>query len=193
MAIYRRSRAIDPGYAEAEWALALLELLRGNFEAGWSGREVRWRVPDLPIAHFDYIQPMWLGHGSVEGKTVLVHVDEGLGDTIQFVRYVPQLAARGARVVLVVPASLCGLLSGLPGVAQCLPMGGELPAFDMYCPIGSLPLAFETKLDDDPGRCALSACARCGACAGVGSAARIARPLARGSGLVRQSQSQERP
>ena len=150
MAIYRRSRAIDPGYAEAEWALALLNLLRGNFEAGWSGREVRWRVPDLPIAHFDYIQPMWLGHGSVEGKTVLVHVDEGLGDTIQFVRYVPMLGERGARVVLVVPASLCGLLSGLRGVAQCLPMGSELPAFDMYCPIGSLPLAFETKLATIP-------------------------------------------
>ena len=149
-AMYRRSRAIDPGHTEAEWALALLNLLRGNFEAGWAGREVRWKVPDLPIAHFDYIQPMWLGSGSVEGKTVLVPVDEGLGDTIQFVRYVPQLAERGARVVLVVPASLCGLLSGLPGVAQCLPMGSRLPAFDMYCPIGSLPLAFGTRLETIP-------------------------------------------
>jgi tetratricopeptide (TPR) repeat protein len=149
-AIYRRSRAIDPGHAEAEWALALLNLLMGNFEAGWAGREIRWKVPDLPIAHFDYIQPTWLGNDSVEGKTVLVHVDEGLGDTIQFVRYVPLLAARGARVVLVVPASLCGLLAGLPGVAQCLPVGSELPAFDMYCPIGSLPLAFGTKLETIP-------------------------------------------
>ena len=150
LAIYRRARAIDPAHAEAEWALALLNLLRGNFEAGWAGREVRWKVPDLPIAHFDYAQPMWLGNGSVEGKTVLVHVDEGLGDTIQYVRYVALLAARGARVILVVPASLCALLSGLPGVAQCLPMGSELPAFDMYCPIGSLPLAFGTKLETIP-------------------------------------------
>jgi tetratricopeptide (TPR) repeat protein len=150
LAMYRRARAIDPGYAEAEWGLALLNLLRGNFEAGWTGREVRWKVPDLPIAHFDYIQPMWLGNGSVEGKTVLVHVDEGLGDTIQYVRYVAPLAARGARVVLVVPASLCGLLSKLPGVAQCLPMGSEFPAFDMYCPIGSLPLAFGTRLETIP-------------------------------------------
>ena len=151
MAIYRRSRAINPGHAEAEWALALLDLLTGNFEAGWRGREVRWKVPDLPIAHFDYIQPMWLGTSSVEGKTVLVHVDEGLGDTIQFVRYVPMLAARGARVILVVPASLCGLLSGLPGVAQCVAVGSELPAFDMYCPMGSLPLAFGTRLETIPG------------------------------------------
>jgi tetratricopeptide (TPR) repeat protein len=150
VAMYRRSRAIDPGHTEAEWALALLNLLRGNFEAGWAGREVRWKVPDLPIAHFDYMQPMWLGHGSVEGKTVLVHVDEGLGDTIQYVRYVPMLAARGARVVLVVPASLCALLSKLAGVAQCLPMGSELPAFDVYCPIGSLPLAFGTRLETIP-------------------------------------------
>ena len=150
VATYHRARAIDPSHAEAEWALALLNLLRGNFEAGWAGREVRWNVPDLPIAHFDYMQPMWLGNGSVEGKTVLVHVDEGLGDTIQFVRYVALLAARGARVVLVVPASLRGLLSKLPGVAQCLPVGRELPSFDMYCPIGSLPLAFGTRLETIP-------------------------------------------
>jgi len=149
-AAYRRARAIDPAHAEAEWALALLNLLSGNFEAGWAGREVRWKVPDLPIAHFDYAQPMWLGQESVEGKTVLVHVDEGLGDTIQYVRYVAMLAGRGARVILVVPASLCRLLSGLSGVAQCVAMGSELPAFDMYCPIGSLPLAFGTRLDTIP-------------------------------------------
>jgi tetratricopeptide (TPR) repeat protein len=150
MAIYRRSRAIDPSHAEADWALALLNLQRGNFEPGWLGREVRWKVPDLPIAHFDYLQPMWLGNGSIAGKIVLVHVDEGLGDTIQYARYVPMLAERGARVLLVVPASLCGLLSKLPGVAQCLPLGGELPAFDMYCPVGSLPLAFGTRLETIP-------------------------------------------
>jgi Glycosyltransferase family 9 (heptosyltransferase) len=94
---------------------------------------------------------MWLGDDAVEGKTVLVYADEGLGDTIQFVRYVPMLAARGARVILVVEKALRPLLSELPGVSQCLPIAaGPLPAFDVHCPMSSLPLAFATRLDTIP-------------------------------------------
>ena len=91
------------------------------------------------------------GQESIEGKTILVHVDEGLGDTIHFVRYVPMVAARGARVILVVADTVYPLLSGMPGVFQCLPLSaGALPDFDMHCPIGSLPLAFGTRLDTIP-------------------------------------------
>ncbi len=93
---------------------------------------------------------MWLGKEPVEGKTILVHVDEGLGDTIQFLRYVPMLAERGARVILVVAKPLHALLSGFPGVSECLMVADKLPAFDMHCPICSLPLAFGTRLDTVP-------------------------------------------
>jgi ADP-heptose:LPS heptosyltransferase len=94
---------------------------------------------------------MWLGKESIEGRTILVHVDEGLGDTIQFARYLPLVAARGARVILVVERPLYPLLSGLPGVSQCVAFAsGPLPDFDMHCPIGSLPLAFATRLDTIP-------------------------------------------
>jgi tetratricopeptide (TPR) repeat protein len=146
-----RLKRLDPDDAEADFRLAQLHLLTGNFEAGWAGREARWKVPGLPIIYPNFSQPMWLGDADVAGKTILIHFDEGLGDTIQFVRYVPMLAERGARVILVVEDALHPLMSGLSGVSQCLPRSaGSLPAFDLYCPICSLPLAFGTRLDTIP-------------------------------------------
>jgi len=93
----------------------------------------------------------WLGQGDVRGKTILICSDEGFGDTLQFARYVPLLAARGASIVLMVQPALCPLLAGLPGVISCIPFGAkDLPAFDLHCPIMSLPLAFGTTLDSIP-------------------------------------------
>ena len=137
--------------AEAEWNLAFINMVTGNFEDGWRGREARWHSGVRSTIYPDFSQPMWLGGPSIEGKTVLVHVDEGLGDTIQFARYLPMLAARGARVVLVVADAQVSLLSGFPGVAQCLALSsGPLPPFDFHVPICSLPLAFRTMLDTIP-------------------------------------------
>jgi tetratricopeptide (TPR) repeat protein len=151
VAIYDSVKTIDPNNAVADWNVALLHMLQGNFEAGWAGREARWRATKLPVVYPKLSQPMWLGEGSIEGRTILVHADEGLGDTIQFARYVPMLAARGARVILVVEEALRTLLSGLSGVSQCLPTSaGALPAFDVHCPMSSLPLAFGTRLDTIP-------------------------------------------
>jgi hypothetical protein len=151
VAIYDSVKTIDPNNAVADWNVALLHMLQGNFEAGWAGREARWRATKLPVVYPKLSQPMWLGEGSIEGRTILVHADEGLGDTIQFARYVPMLAARGARVILVVEEALRTLLSSLSGVSQCLPTSaGALPAFDVHCPMSSLPLAFGTRLDTIP-------------------------------------------
>jgi len=145
---YIRARQLND--ATADWNLALLQMLTGNFEAGWAGRESRWRKSDAP-PYPKFSQPMWLGKEPIEGKTILVHVDEGAGDTIQFVRYVPMLAERGARVILVVERHLHSLMSGLPGIEQCLSFPKDpLPAFDMHCPIGSLPRVFGTRLDTIP-------------------------------------------
>jgi tetratricopeptide (TPR) repeat protein len=143
-------KTLDPGNAEADWNLSLLELLTGDFEAGWARREIRWNSKLCPDVYPKFSEPMWLGKEPVEGKTILVHVDEGLGDTIQFLRYVPMLAERGARVILVVAKPLHALLSGFPGVSECLMVADKLPAFDMHCPICSLPLAFGTRLDTVP-------------------------------------------
>ena len=118
-AVYRHMRAIDPACAQAEWDLSLLDMLHGHFEAGWAGREARWRAH--AVAYPKFPEPIWLGEQGIEGKTILICADEGLGDSIQFARYVPMLAARGARVVLVVDDAAYPLLSALPGVSQSFP------------------------------------------------------------------------
>jgi tetratricopeptide (TPR) repeat protein/ADP-heptose:LPS heptosyltransferase len=151
LAIYAAVKAANPGNTEMDWNAALLQLLTGNFEAGWAGREARWNVPGLPIAKYSFWQPMWLGKEPVNGKTILIYQDEGLGDAIQFARYVPMVAALGARVTLLVADSLVPLLSGLPGVAECIPRSADRHlAFDTYCGVGSLPLAFDTRLETIP-------------------------------------------
>jgi tetratricopeptide (TPR) repeat protein len=153
LASYRQALTIDPEYAIAGWNLALLQLLTGDFAAGWAGREARWKLPVLSDKYPKLTQPIWLGAETGLGKTILVCSDEGLGDTIQFARYVPILAAQGARVILMVQDSLCPLLSGLTGVSQCLPLSAAtLPAYDYHCPMTSLPLALGTRLDTIPAK-----------------------------------------
>ena len=153
LAAYDGVRALDPDHAVSNWNAALLLMLTGNFEAGWGRREARWKIASLSAGYPKFTEPMWLGRESVEGKTVLIAADEGLGDAIQFARYVPMVAARGARVILVVQDGLYSLLSGLKGVLQCIPKSvaaNGVPPFDVHCPLGSLPLAFGTRLDTIP-------------------------------------------
>ena len=151
LATYDQIRALDPNNAKAAFMASLVHLLTGNFEAGLSEREARWDVAGLALARFEFAQPRWLGNEPLDGKTILVFEDEGMGDTIQFSRYVPMLAARGARVILYVTDPVVPLLAGMPGVSQCIPRSVKaLPAFDLQCPINSLPLAFGTRLDTIP-------------------------------------------
>jgi tetratricopeptide (TPR) repeat protein len=149
-AAYAHVKTIDPGNAQIDWNLALLQLLTGDFEKGWPGREARWHIVARPLYPV-FNEPKWLGKESIEGKTIVVCADEGLGDIIHFVRYVPMMAARGARVILVVDPPAVPLLSNLPGIVACFsPSTAVLPAIDMHCPISSLPLAFNTRLDTIP-------------------------------------------
>jgi len=148
--VYRQVQAIDPDNADAAWNLALLALLKGDFEAGWAGREVRWRAHMRPARYPHFAQAMWRGEDGIEGKTILIYADEGMGDSIQFARYAPLLARRGARVILAVQEPLQTLLTGLPGVSLCVSRDEALPAFDLHCPMCNLPLAFGTRLDTIP-------------------------------------------
>ena len=151
LAVYDQMKAIGPDGATADFDASLLQLLTGNFEAGWARREARSNVPGLAVARFEFAQPRWLGKQSLAGKTILVPEDEGMGDTIQFARYLPMLTERGARVILCVNDPIFPLLAGMSGVSQCIPKSAPaLPDFDLYCPVGSLPLAFETRLDTIP-------------------------------------------
>jgi ADP-heptose:LPS heptosyltransferase len=96
---------------------------------------------------------MWLGREPIAGKTILIYQDEGLGDVIQYMRYIPMVAARGARILLLVDAPLIPLLSKMPGIAECIPMStNRSVTFDTHCGISSLPLAFGTRLETIPAK-----------------------------------------
>ncbi len=118
--LYDRIRTLDPDNMRAVFQASLVHLLTGNFEAGWAEREARWAITGLPIDRFGLSQPAWVGKEPIDGKTIFIFEDEGAGDTIQFVRYVPLLTARGARVILSVTDPVRPLLAGMPGVSQCV-------------------------------------------------------------------------
>jgi tetratricopeptide (TPR) repeat protein len=149
---YKCLKAAHPDDSRADLGAAHLHLLLGNFELGWAGREARWNVPSFGGNYSKFPYPMWLGSEKLEGKTILIVSDEGLGDAIQFVRYLPIVASLGARIVLVVQDALHPLLSNFPGITQCVPLSAtsHLPAFDFHCPLMSLPLALKTRLDSIP-------------------------------------------
>ena len=148
--VFERLKQLDGSNPEVVWDFSLLQMLTGNFEAGWVGREARFDLASVLVRYPTFERPQWYGDAPIDGKTVLLYADEGLGDTIQFVRYVPKVAELGARVVLVVETAVQPLLLGLNGVAECLSKSEPLPAFDFHCPISSLPLAFRTRLDTIP-------------------------------------------
>jgi len=147
-----RALAIDPEHALAHFTRAFVCLVRGDLLTGFREFEWRWRCAQCVTSREkrDFAQPQWFGAESLDGKTILVHCEQGLGDTIQFCRYVQPLAALGARVVFEVPPALRGLLASLDGVSHWVLRGEPLPRFDTHCPLLSLPLAFATTLATVP-------------------------------------------
>jgi tetratricopeptide (TPR) repeat protein len=139
-----------PGFAQARFVEAVARLTLGDFGAGWRGYEARALVGDVARKDRGFTAPLWLGEPSLEGKTILLHAEQGFGDTIQFVRYAPLIAARGARIVLEVQHELTRLLSCLPGIATVVARNAPLPRFDFHCPLLSLPLACATELATIP-------------------------------------------
>jgi tetratricopeptide (TPR) repeat protein len=153
-ASYNRAIAIKPDLASANYNRSMTRLLAGDFENGWIDFEWRWKLESKSIASSrrKFSQPLWLGEEPLAGKSILLHSEQGLGDTLQFCRYAKLVAERGARVILQVEETLKSLLAGLDGVAQVVVKGEALPAFDYHCPLMSLPLAFKTDLSNVPAQ-----------------------------------------
>lgn len=141
VAAYDRALALDPGGVDAHWNRGLCHLLTGDYAAGWQGYEWRWRRGVRECRPRGFTQPLWLGAEDLAGRTILLHGEQGLGDCIQFARYVAEVAERGATVVLEVYPTLVPLFERLPGVAQLVRFGDPLPPFELQCPLMSLPLA----------------------------------------------------
>ena len=146
---YATALAADKSNADIQHNEALSLLTLGDYSRGFQKYEARWLRTGMPRRK-SLGKPLWLGEYPLARKTILVHAEQGLGDTIQFARYVPQLARSGAKVVLEVPKELVALLSRLEGAASVVARGDALPAYDVHCPAGSLPLALRTDVATIP-------------------------------------------
>jgi tetratricopeptide (TPR) repeat protein len=149
LADFDRALSLRPDLPEVHWNQATARLVTGDYARGFAEYEWRWQRETMASSKRDFPQPLWRGE-EVDGKTVLLHSEQGYGDSIQFCRYAPALAARGARVILEVEAPLQRLMTTLDGGVEIIGRGSPLPAFDTYCPLLSLPLAFGTRLDTVP-------------------------------------------
>jgi len=150
IAYHRKAQQIDWDYADAHYNEALAQLLAGNLRFGWEKYEWRWQQAKNSPFKPNFSQPAWRGDGALDGKRILLHAEQGYGDTLQFVRYAPYVAARGAEVYLQVQAALKPLLSSLPSVKAVYSRDEPLPNFDLHCSLMSLPLAFSTELHTVP-------------------------------------------
>ena len=139
----------DKSNADVQHNEGLSLLTLGDYRRGFQKYEARWQRTGMPRRK-SLGKPLWLGEYPLARKTILVHAEQGLGDTIQFARYAPQLARGGAKVVLEVQPELVALLSRVEGVASVVGRGDALPAYDVHCAAGSLPLALHTELSTIP-------------------------------------------
>ena len=144
---FRNSLRLRPSDAEAHLNLAYSLLTAGRLAEGWEHHEWRWKTvifglrPSAPLR----------GRGAdFLGRTILLRAEQGLGDTLQFCRYAPLIAAGGAKIVLEVQSPLVRLLSRLPDVMEVIAFGDPLPPFDLQCPLMSLPRAVGTTLETIP-------------------------------------------
>jgi len=145
VASFEKAIAIDKNFADAHSNMALSLLTLGQLSRGFAEYEWRWKRTGMSDARRNYRGRPWLGEFPIGQRTILLAAEQGLGDSIQFVRYAPLLARSGAKVVLEVQPELKSLLAGVDGVTSCHARGETLPAYDVYCPLGSLPLAFKTE------------------------------------------------
>ncbi len=137
-----------PHSVQAHWNLAVVLLRAGQFEAGWEEYEWRWAAYRRR-GSLRFCDPSWDG-SSLDGRTILLHAEQGLGDAIQFARYVPLVAQLGGKVIFECPPELFELFKSLDGGAELIANGSTLPHYDLHCPLMSLPRALKTRLDSIP-------------------------------------------
>ena len=142
-----RTLALKPDFGDALMNQCLLQLLLGDYSNGWRNYEVRWEV--YPPRVFN--EPLWLG-APLNGVGIVLYAEQGLGDSLQFLRYAPMVAAAGGRVILDLPGNLRRLAASIPGVSALVATGEPLPLFACRCPLMSLPLALGTTIESVPAR-----------------------------------------
>jgi Flp pilus assembly protein TadD len=143
----KKALALNPNYAEAHKNQGIVWLLLGDFERGWPEYEWRWQCPGCSMPA--YKQPVWDG-SSLAGKTVFLHHEQGLGDTIQFVRYAPIFSKQGAKVIVKAQKPLMKLLANCEGIDTLVDDDKDLPDFDVHIPMLSVPGRLKTDFTNIP-------------------------------------------
>jgi hypothetical protein len=138
---------LQPDLPEARKNRGIARLQAGDFAGGWEDYEWRWQCPELSARRLT--QPLWDG-SPLEGKAILLHAEQGLGDTLQFIRYAPRVKNRGGRVIVACQRSLIPLLRGCQGIDEIVGLGDPPSAFEVHAPLMSLPRIFNTTLDNVP-------------------------------------------
>ena len=149
MRTFRQAIAMDPQNVDAHNNLGYALLLVGEFAEGWEEYEWRWKCAKFPSPRRGFRQPLWNGE-DIAGRRILVHAEQGLGDAIHFLRYVPMVAERGAHVILECKQEMTSMLKDYPGVKELVTFGDRLPPFEWQVPMLSLPRAFKTRVDSIP-------------------------------------------
>jgi tetratricopeptide (TPR) repeat protein len=149
LADFDRAIGFKSDHQNALWNRAVGRLLTGRYREGWPEYEWRLQVDPTASSRRDFRRPRWTGSRDIAGKTLLLHHEQGFGDTIMAARYVRRLIESGTRVVIDAPAPLASLLAQIDG-ANVVTTGDASPSFDFHCPMMSLPLAFATRLETIP-------------------------------------------
>jgi len=149
LARYRKALQIDPQNIDAHFNMSLIFLITGDFREGWKEYEWRWHLKDFFRRSFS--QPLWDG-SDIKGLTILLHAEQGFGDTIQFIRYAPLVAEKGARVILESRSELKSLLEHIEGIEKIITPGEAYPHFDLQCPLMRLPYIFHTEIETIPSK-----------------------------------------
>ncbi|GAA5170071.1 tetratricopeptide repeat protein [Viridibacterium curvum] len=144
---FNASLRCRPGFAKARFNRGICSLGLGDYDSGWTDFESRWEDPGIQ-PHHHRSAPLWRGE-DIRGATLLIHAEQGLGDTLQFCRFVPHLLDRGSHIVLQAQSSLCALLSQLPGITVCS-LDEPAPSHDVQCPLLNLPSVLQIRLDNLP-------------------------------------------
>jgi tetratricopeptide (TPR) repeat protein len=146
----KKAISLKPDYPEAHSTMGVTLLLTGNFSKGWEQYEWRWKDLSDPSVIRSFKQPLWDGKKSLKDKSILLYSEQGLGDTIQFSRYILLIKALGAKVILETHKELLNIVGSIDSNITVILMGQTLPHFDFQCPLLSLPLKFGTGLKNIP-------------------------------------------
>lgn len=146
---HRAATQLQPNLAAAHHNLGLALLQAGEFAEGWREYEWRWRVPEYARVYDAISQPRWMGE-ALDGRQILIHDEQGFGDTLQFVRYIPEVIARGGKVILACQPELVELMKSVAGSIKVVRNDAPFPPFDLYAPLLSLPMIFNTTAETVP-------------------------------------------